>query len=61
MEGFEGLGTETKVFVSPADDLDNLVTKINEFLKNKTNESVSYHNVESKDFTCVIATATGIP
>jgi hypothetical protein len=61
LEGFEGLRTETKVFVSPSDDLDNLVTKINEFLKNKTNASVSYHNVESKDFTYVIATATGIP
>jgi hypothetical protein len=61
LEGFEGLRTETKVLVSPADDLDNLVTKINEFLKNKTNASVSYHNVESKDFTYVIATATGIP
>ena len=61
MEGYEGLRTETKVFVSPADDLDNLVAKINEFLKKKTNASVSYHNVESKDFTYVIATATGIP
>jgi LysM repeat protein len=60
LEGYEGLRTETKVFVSPADDLDNLVAKINEFLK-KTNASVSYHNVESKDFTYVIATATGIP
>jgi hypothetical protein len=61
LEGYEGLRTETKVFVSPAGDLDNLVAKINEFLKKKINASVSYHNVESKDFTYVIATVTGIP
>jgi hypothetical protein len=61
LEGYEGLRTETKVFVSLAGDLDNLVAKINEFLKKKTNASVSYHNVESKDSTYVIATATGIP
>jgi hypothetical protein len=51
LEGYEGLRTETKVFVGLAGDLDNLVAKINEFLKKKTNASVSYHNVESKDST----------
>jgi hypothetical protein len=52
---------ETKVFFCQADQLPEMVKEINEFLKNKADANVSYHNVQGTDFTFVIATVTAIP
>jgi hypothetical protein len=61
LEGFEGLRTETWLFVCLAGDLEDMAKKINEYLRDKTNANISYHNVQGKDFTYVIATVTSTP
>ena len=52
--------SETKVFFCQADDVQEMVNEINEFLRNKSDVNVSFHNAQGRDFTFVIATAKGI-
>ena len=61
MEGFEGVEQKTHVLVSHGPDVDKLVDKANEILKEKSQGTVSFHNVPDKVQTYVIATVTYTP
>jgi hypothetical protein len=52
----------TRVFTSLAGgDSEELTRKINEFLKDKTDASVTYHNVQGVEITTVFVTVTATP
>jgi hypothetical protein len=54
--------SETRVFTSLAGgDSEELTRKINEFLKDKTDASVTYHNVQGAEFTHIFVTVTATP
>jgi hypothetical protein len=54
--------SETRVFTSLAGgDSEELTRKINEFLKDKTDASVTYHNVQGTEFTHIFVTVTATP
>jgi hypothetical protein len=42
-------------------DSEELTRKINEFLKDKTDASVTYHNVQGAEFTHIFVTVTATP
>ena len=52
----------TRIFTSLAGgDSEELTRKINEFLKDKTDASVTYHNVQGVEITTVFVTVTATP